>query len=305
MTDLPFGSGSVVVRHLDTVLDRRDRGDWQRLTNLRTESAADHLIARARAVEGPDQRLTCQAAGALPMLARRSPDSALDLVGALVRHVPLSRLPLQELASRRPEEVARIILGSQDRPALRLDSSVTRLSTDTLLSVVERHAELVRGTDWLRRLPVEVRVQIYETFGRGWREHDGVVYHHVAALLPTELREQEGRRHLSLPRLATRPQYRLQYASLLPWEEALDALEPYLHNSDAELRIAALRALIHRVRYHRDKLPELLALLRARQHERDPVRYAIIGGLAEPPPGRWSAEQLARTAVQGQSLPSL
>ncbi|MDP9352526.1 MAG: hypothetical protein M3P51_13450, partial [Chloroflexota bacterium] len=128
---------------------------------------------------------------------------------------------------------------------------------------------------------------MYTAFERGWRGPDNALDHQVVALLPSELREREGRRHLGLPALEAHPEQRLQYVSFLPWEEAQEVLRPFLRKPDADLRVAAHRALIYAARYHRDRLPELLTLIRSRQHEQDPVRYAILAGLSDLPPGVW------------------
>ncbi len=109
---------------------------------------------------------------------------------------------------------------------------------------------------------------------------------------PADLREQEGRRHVDLPVLRTRSSQRLPYASLLRWEEARDVLDPFIRNPDADLRSVALRALIDAARYHRDHLPEILALIRARRNEQDPVRLAMLTALANLPPSRWRSEHL-------------
>src|SRR5262249_18295626 len=105
-------------------------------------------------------------------------------------------------------------------------------------------------------------------------------------------RELEGRRHLQLPALATRPVVRLAYAAFVTWEEARRAVDPFLNHPEAELRSAALQALTGAVRFERSRLGELLALLRGRRHEPDPVRSAMFRGLAELPPGIWKAEHL-------------
>ncbi|MDP9352527.1 MAG: hypothetical protein M3P51_13455 [Chloroflexota bacterium] len=148
-TLLPFGSASVVTSHIGGVLDHMDQHEWRRLARLHPEVAADSLSARAEVASSLDPRLVWQATAALPVLARLVPDRALALVHLLTRHAPLSGLPLQELAQRRPEELARIVLGSEDRPAVRFDILADRLDPATLLSVAERRADTLRGSRWL------------------------------------------------------------------------------------------------------------------------------------------------------------
>ncbi len=141
-----------------------------------------------------------------------------------------------------------------------------------------------------------LREALYHQAGRGWRNNDDCISSAIVALLPRPVREAEGRRHLALPALATRPAARLPYAALLPWDEARAVLEPFIANPDAGLRATAISALVAAARYHRDRLPELLAFLRARKNEQDPVRLAMLQGIASLPPGRWQAEHLADLA---------
>ena len=103
--------------------------------------------------------------------------------------------------------------------------------------------------------------------------------------MPRALREAEGRRHLGLPALATRPAQRLPYAAFLAWDEARATLDPFIRDPDAELRAAALGALAFATRYERNRASELLAVVRARRNEQDPVRSAMLSGLADLPPG--------------------
>ena len=69
-------------------------------------------------------------------------------------------------------------------------------------------------------------------------------------------------------------------------------LAPYFGDPDPELRIAAFSALGVALRYHRDRLPEVLTLIRARRNEQDPVRLAMLSGLVGLPPGAWQPDQL-------------
>ena len=96
-----------------------------------------------------------------------------------------------------------------------------------------------------------------------------------------------------MPLLLTRPLERLPYAAFLPWTEALAAVDTDLRNPDAERRAAALSALAGAVRYDRSQAATYLALVRARRNEQDPVRAAMLWGLAELPPSLWRSDQLA------------
>src|SRR5262249_57237314 len=96
---------------------------------------------------------------------------------------------------------------------------------------------------------------------------------------------------------ATRPEQRLPYAAFLPWEEALAILDPWLKHPEGELRGLSLQTLAGVVRYERQRLADLLALVRARKHEQDPVRCRMLAGLADLPPGAWREEHLEALGV--------
>jgi len=128
---------------------------------------------------------------------------------------------------------------------------------------------------------------------------------HVVALLPGTMREAEARRNLDLPALATRPPQRLPYAAFLPWEESRAVLEPFLRDPDPDLRAIAWPALIGVVRYHRDQLPDLLSLIRSRLNEQDPIRGAILRGIADLPPvvwGRGTGEQAGQLSALAEII---
>src|SRR5262249_53823989 len=61
---------------------------------------------------------------------------------------------------------------------------------------------------------------------------------------------------------------------------------------DAELRAAAVAALVGTVRYERARAAELLEFLLARKNEQDPVRCALMTALAELPPKLWQGQHL-------------
>jgi hypothetical protein len=95
-----------------------------------------------------------------------------------------------------------------------------------------------------------------------------------------------------LPALATRPLERFPYAAFLPWDEAHALLDTPLRSPDADLRGAALKALLGATRYQRDHLADALQLVRKRRNEQDPVRREMLTALAALPHGIWLAEHL-------------
>ena len=306
-----FGTASVVEKHVASVLPRWGFDDWLRLAKYHPAIAFAQLHAQLRAQTAPDARLLYHVNAVLPTLAERQPDHALTLVRELLRHESPARMYLQAVAQRRPNEVVELLLAHEDGAATRLDSSqfAHRLAEARLLAVLHyRPAFLANREAWLRRVAPPVRRAAFGVAGNGWRSADGVVPATVIALLPSELREAEARRHLALPALATRPALRLPYATFLPWDEARAVLDPFVRNPDAELRTMALAAQLGVARYHRAQLPAVLALVRARANEQDPVRQAMLTALASLPPARWQGihleelSQIIRDALNAADL---
>lgn len=153
VTLLPYGSRQVVERHLDSVLDSAGQHEWRRLARLHPEVAAGRLLVRARETEGLDQRLVWQASLVLPILSRLVPDRVLELVRELARNVSLAQLRLQELVSRRPQEMAELVLSSSAGVSLSFERVAHKLSAPTLIGLEESQGVIGRrGITWFREL---------------------------------------------------------------------------------------------------------------------------------------------------------
>ena len=290
---LPFGSPDFAARNLDLITERAGGDGWKRLARRHPGLAADALTARAAMAERFDPRLLWQANLSLSLLAKSKPTRALEVAAALQPLAGLARLDLQQTALRCPDETVALLLQSGDRANIHLERRVERSEPARLTALLERFPDSLGITSvWLKRLPPERRAALYETFAPAWQDKDGAISAEVLALLPRAMRETEARRHLLLPALSVSLLRRLPYAAFLSWDEAKTTIQPFLQNPDAELRGAAHLALSVCVCYHRDRLPELLALLHARRNEQDPVRLAMLTGLSKLPPSVFQAEHL-------------
>jgi hypothetical protein len=291
-----YGSDALVERLAPQTLPGASVADWRRLARQHPHGAARALRQEAEVATTVDHRLRGQIDAALPILARSVPDAALDLVRAAARETPLSWLALQPLVSHRPEEMADLVLGSQDEVNVSFAAVAHCIERARLLDLIERRSTALGDVGvWFRRLPPGDRVVIYRQYGGGLRAAAGdndALPPWLVALLPARERLQEARRHLNLPALLGDAAKRLPYAAFLPWGEALGALDPFLRNPDAELRSLAISALAGAVRFQRDRAPDLLALVAGRRNEQDPVRAAMLAGLAALPPSVWHVEQL-------------
>ena len=306
---LAFGAASTVRALLPLVHDQFDTNDWARLARFHPDIALETLQAQASQADRPDAGLVYRANSVLPITPETRPQATLALVQTLTRHIPLTSLYIESLAGRLPVEMADLILSTELAPAMPLVRVLPRLDGDRLVALVARcRAQSSQFAQWFARVAPALRTRLYGHFGRGWEDKEGCIAPAIVALLPREPREQEARRHLGLPALAARPAQRLPYAAFLPWDEARQTLQPVLGNPDPDLRVVAHATLAGAAKYHRERLPELLALQIARKNEQDPVRLAMLTGLAALPPGIWKLEhlddlaQLLRNALDAADL---
>src|SRR5260370_4616471 len=254
---VPFGSRAVVIRHLGQVIEQLDLVTWRRLAHRYPELVVEHLRARPAATLDP--LLIIQVNAVLPLLTRCAPDLALDLVRTLLTTIPLARLDLHALLQRRPNEIAELVLQANERSPITFNGVAHRLDTARLLALFTRHPAAI-NTQCFEKLTPQQRLVAYTACERGGRSEEGVVPYHDVASLPAAQRLQEGRRHLALPALTARPLERLRYAAFSPSEEARATLDVPLRSPDADLRSAALQALIAATRYLREHLADVLHL---------------------------------------------
>ncbi len=290
---LPFGSPEVVACHCEAILHRAGLNDWRRLARLHPNIAADLLQSQAEAATNFDARLVYQVNAILPLLSYSYPERAIALCSILTQYTSLARLNLQQLAERRPAEVADLILRSDDKACVSFDRLAHKLDPEQLIALFLKRRDTVSRLDiWFPRLTPEQRLVVYTDCFNCWRDSDGCLAPWLVALLPCHLREQQGRHHLTLPALATRPTQRLPYTAFLPWDEARTTLNRFIRNPDPDLRVVAVTALVSATRFHRSRIPDLLTIVRDRRNEQDPVRCAMLTGLADLPPGIWRSEHL-------------
>ncbi len=136
------------------------------------------------------------------------------------------------------------------------------------------------------------RQKAYRRWSNESQSHEGIIPVTKLDSLPADLRHLEARRHLALPVLATRPDVRNAYASLLPFDEAKTTLASFLGHPEGEERAKAVRVLIGSVLHEPASVAPALATVRARKFEQDPVRLAMIDSLAGLPVRRFTAEHL-------------
>lgn len=293
LTLLGFGFAELVKLYLPRLEEHSEGHQWARLAKFHPEITASTLTSKAASLTRPDYRLLLNANNALPQLAVHRSDLALALATALLNHFSLRQLQLYRLVTRQPNELAALVLASPDQTNFNFEPVAGRLETGRLLALLTSHPNTVgRRLNWLKRLRPDKRRAVYEALHTGWQDKNGKTDSSLLDWLPQDLRESEGRRHLALPALAASPEDYLFYAAYLPWQEARLLLNPFLGDPDPDLRALAHSTLAQVVLYHREQLPELLKIIRSRRHEQDPVRLAMLTGLANIGPGSWQAEHL-------------
>lgn len=294
---LAYGSETFVARHLPGAARTVGALDWRALARHHPRTAAAILTEAVGATAELDARLAAEARTALPVLIEICPDAAVELAAALAQHLPLASLPLIKLVGCRPAAVADLCLGAPAPCPVSFAAVAARLDSDRLLALLARFGTLGDRLNaphrWLRRIAPDLRAAVYEVANRGWRDRNGAVPLAVLLMLPRPLREAEAHRHLTLPALATRPSSYLPYAGLLAWNEARTYLNPFLGDPDAELRATALATLVACVRFERERVTDLLALVLARRFEQDPVRAMLLGAMADLPISMWDAIHLS------------
>ncbi|GEM_PF-2643373 len=325
---LALGSSALVKRHATAFQQRAALADWRVLARFHPELALDLLQAWAESVlettpPAPAPTLpidqlqawantanTAQARLAeyintlLPMLARRAPARTLRLVQTTKRFA-LASIDLTPLAAWLPGEVADLALAEKGAVQVDFIRVAKRLSTGQVIALCKERPNLLEPDsgpwnptwfltwNWFLKLAPAQRLAVYNACRAQWRsphsQQQGYLPPQVVAALPRAQREAEARQHIDNEQLPFAD--RLLYAALLPWEEMMQVVEAALASNDEQMRARALRALIGAVRYHRDRLSEVLARLRV--GEEGSARIAVLETLGSLPASIWQKDHLA------------
>ncbi|HVV99529.1 MAG TPA: hypothetical protein VHB77_04275, partial [Planctomycetaceae bacterium] len=265
---------------------------WERMSRHHPRIAAETVLDRLDATAEPDALVLRHAWNVVLLAARTEPERVVSLVRSLSRSTPLNRWsPSRELYSR-ANELAAIMLES-DGAAISLTPVGQRLENSLRLRLLrEQPGALPIEANWFRRIPATERGEIFQEVGRSWRDPEGLIPADILGLLPTPLRVAEAERIAALAIMATRPQTQAIYAAYLPWDRMRETVDRFLAHPEGEWRGWGWSALLMGLRYQRDRAAEVLALIRKRKFEQDPVRLVIIQSLTQLPPGTWQESHL-------------
>ena len=293
---LTYASATAAEQLWPLVQESAAAHDWYRFAHYHPPLALRFLTKEIEALQDLPASAVYRCNSVLQVLAEVAPRSALQLLQILSARTPLKNIAWTPLALRLPRETADWLLQQDEKlqgGAGAFSNRARFLDEAQIEALLDKYPEVLGdAARWLSDLKPALRATVYHMIGRSWQSKNGVILSAYIAELPREIREYEGRRHWNLPYLSTRPLERLPYAAFLPWEEAREVVAPFLQNPDADLRRAAHLALSGAVRYQRAQLGELLELIQQRGNEQDPVRGAMLSGLAGLPPGIWKSEHL-------------
>ena len=290
---LPLASPEIIHVHADDFIRLARDVDWERLGSQRPAVALDLLERWLGAQESGEGRPLRILNTLLPDLAHVDPDRTLALVRTLTRTISLTRIQhLETLARVRPEVVTQLLVADGEYQSYRMYSFLRYFTPEQLTALRDVYGQSLGHyvSHWFPLLTPEQRGAVFTAMRRDLRTWQGNIEESVVAALPRESREREARRQLKNERLAVTG--RVRYAAYLPWDEALNALQPHLAASDVATRQTALQALIGAVAYNRAHLAGALTLLLARRMEQDSVRSVMFAALVKLPPSVWRAEHL-------------
>lgn len=287
---LPYASSEVVQRHIETVIDLYGIDEWKLLARLHPGIIEELLQRQANALLDFDPRLVTRVNAVLPILSKLFPETALSICRTVSRIVPLSSLNLQPLTEHYPRQVADFILSSNDTIKVSFDKVAHKLETQQLILLINRRKNTINERYIFSLLTPSQREILYRTFSNSWRSSiEGNIIALIIPYLPRQIREQEARHYLNLAAL---PGQGLYCTAFLPWEDTRVLVNPYIHDPDPELRRQALSILIFATRYNRSHTSDMLNFVKQRRNEQDPVRGAMIKGLAELPSSIWRSQHL-------------
>lgn len=296
---LPFGSPETAARFMPEFTSRAALEHWRYLARLHPSLVLGHLLHEANAATEWDGPLLARVNSLLPLLAKANAPQAAALVSALARTVDLSAIKFESLTHYLPRVVADMLLaGGPDMNqnlGWWLRDSVGKLSTEQVIAIFQRSQHAFGwGFGWFGELTPDQRPAVFAACDLLLRQHDDLLPVSVVAGLPRGQRENEARKVVSSSR--NRLNTRLEYARFLPWDEMRQAVDPYLHASDATTRQTALSTFVQAVAFHRTHLLEVLTELRERRTEQDGTRQVMLRELYDLPQSIWRDAHLLTLA---------
>lgn len=289
---LAFGSPELIERYLPQTYQRFNRVQWRRLARWQPDLTLSLFRQRLSTADELDEQVLIHFNSVIPILALSRPDALLELLRSAVPGEYITQLKLDALGHQRPDQLFDLLI---TLPGANLSASTivpVRLTGERLRLLFQRQWVYIEDNDWLKRVPVQERVLLFQDrLGRSERHR--FVSENILKALPWQYSRQEAQRIWSLSDLSlSQMKQRTQYARFLPWQEAMEHLQYDLQHADAHLRGRALALLANSVSYQREHLSDLLSLFLLHRNEPDTARWQLLYALGDLPPGIWQAAHL-------------
>ena len=287
--------GTTVARLLPELAYCLSVGEWQRLAIKHPDAVLAY--AGQTVPTGSDWQEWWQGVGygVVALLDRREiePEAVL---GLLDRALPVNQLPgaiigvLGRLIDLDRELVLRILitpdrsqlLGQALTPAVR--RRLHRFSDDELGAV----GRLLwpNAANLLVDLPPSRRTAVFGAITDPLDLSQAELPDALLDVLPRDLRHDQARRMLKLPRLAEDTRHSWEITAYLPYDEAFALLEPEIRRPEADDRAAVYRAVIASAGHSRqpEAVEAALSWATRVKNDREPVRQAVITAAAAIPP---------------------
>ncbi|KAE8446827.1 hypothetical protein EG329_011604 [Mollisiaceae sp. DMI_Dod_QoI] len=298
---LPLGTRSILDRHLEGLIDHFSLLDWSHLAKYHPDVAQKALRDWIdRSLEDDHQLVTTINHVLTQWLAHEyNTDHAVALFKAGLKKISMARFSVKKLAAKRPREVFQIILDSDedvgDEVLERMETKILRqIPLTQFLELFKRYPDVIdswHAPSSFDELTFEQRKAVYKIVNVGWRNR-GILTRLSLEKLPTEDRIKEARRHITNSKFVAKPEGKIKYIALLPWDEAMELQAPFLKSSEADTRSTALYCQIAAAKFDDSHLSDALQMALSRKNEKDPVKRDIMKGLVKIPPSRWKTAHL-------------
>lgn len=311
---LPLGTNKMVEAHLSSVIDRFSKFEWSCLARFHPQIALHKLRDWAEGLEEGDERIVGACGATLRQFLSRT--SSVDMALELLRILSFSRAYVpstyfEEVAAKRPDGVLDLMIATNAHITYYMyrNEILAKLSVPKLLLLAEHFPSHLSVNDF-RDLTISQRTALYEVIRIGWRSMDTSLAEEVVALLPEKSRILEARRIAYLPTFESSPSRKIPYVALLPWDEALILMKPFLESGDAAIRQQALYSQIRAAKYDDKCITDALQLVLKRKNEQDPVRIQMMKALSEIPASRLlegervNLAQIIRNALDATDISS-
>jgi hypothetical protein len=145
---VPYGTTTLVEKHLPSFLDRFSTMNWTRLAKYHPEVVLETILKWSNGSSDENPRLLVIANQIISRWANSEATAnlALDVIRTMIKTISLKRLPLDEIIKERPVEVVDIILSFEER--IEVPSGLywprNKLPVDKLLALFDRYTDVVK-----------------------------------------------------------------------------------------------------------------------------------------------------------------